>query len=83
MNTIRTLLITAVLSLIVAVSQAQIILTLAPSSLLPVTPGGSISWSGTLTNTGLDALPGASRWGAGCHLCHGSPGDYSVAHYPR
>ncbi len=56
MNTIRTLLITAVLSLIVAVSQAQIILTLAPSSLLPVTPGGSISWSGTLTNTGLDAL---------------------------
>ena len=56
MNIIRTLLITAALSLIAAVSQAQITINLAPSSLLPVTSGGSISWSGTLTNTGLDAL---------------------------
>ncbi len=56
MNTIRTLLIAAALGLMSAASQAQITISLAPSSLMPITPGGSISWSGTLTNTGLDAL---------------------------
>ena len=56
MNTIRTLLTAAGLSLISAASQAQISISLAPSSLIPITPGGSVSWSGTLTNTGLDAL---------------------------
>ncbi len=56
MNTIRTLLTTAGLCLITAVSQAQIAISLAPSSFMPMTPGGSISWSGTLTNTGLQDL---------------------------
>lgn len=56
MNSIRMLFTTTVLCLIASASQAQITISLTPSTTMPIVPGSSISWSGTLTNTGASDL---------------------------